>query len=216
MRFRRPKPLDATLILAGSASLVAGLALAFASPGPLHNSSLVPTTRNHARPAPSASGTHPEPPTGLELPVDPRPVPVVPVAVDPGGGLTVPDSPGTVGWWAGGAMPGGTDGTVILASHVDTAGPAALFRVSALGPGALVYLDASTNRFPYQVTSRRSYPGTGLPAEVFDQSVPARLVLITCTGRLHDGHYDGNVVVYARPQPVRAPMSGTPPAVGPS
>jgi hypothetical protein len=215
MRFRRPKALDALLILAGTASLAGGLALGFASPAAPHDAGAAPTARGHPRPAPSASGTHPEPPTGLELPVDPRPVPVVPVAVTPGGGLTVPDSPGAVGWWAGGAMPGGTGGTVILASHTDTTGPAAPFQVSALDPGALVYLDAPTSRFRYRVTARRSYPDGKLPTEVFDQSVAARLVLITCTGRFHDGHYDGNVVVYARPQPVRAAMSGEPP-VAPS
>jgi hypothetical protein len=58
----------------------------------------------------------------------------------------------------------------------------------------------------YVVTGRRKYPRTLLPslnqpADVFDQTVPERLVLVTCGGRFDRRirHYVDNVVAYATP-----------------
>jgi hypothetical protein len=155
-----------------------------------------------ASPPPPAApaGTGPEPPVRLDIPAIGVSADVVDVRVLASGALAVPDDPRRVGWWVGGALPGAATGTLVLAGHVDDRlRRGALFRLSELPVGATVYVDGATGRFGYRVAARRAYPKRRLPAEVFDRTAAHRLVLITCGGAFHNGHYDDNVVVYATP-----------------
>jgi sortase (surface protein transpeptidase) len=90
----------------------------------------------------------------------------------------------------------------VLAGHVDSATAglgafAALLKVEVGDPVIVVAADGKVAT--YRIVARRSYPKQALPADVFDQSVPARLVLITCGGAFdrHRRIYLDNVVVYA-------------------
>jgi hypothetical protein len=130
--------------------------------------------------------------------------PVVPVGVDAGGGLTIPDDPATIGWWRGGAAPGSPVGTTLVAGHVDSArlGRGALFHLSQAPIGTVVTISADGHRQSYRVTARRRYLKKELPwRSLFAQTAAPRLVLVTCGGNFdhRTRHYTDNVVVLAVP-----------------
>jgi hypothetical protein len=194
-------PASTDLALAGLAVIALGLAVAMAEPRSVTDAGDVPALPAVGLQRPAREPHHSaDAPIRLELPALRRSAPVVAVGVDRQGRLTVPAETDVVGWWSGGAEPGDAMGTVVLAGHVDsTAGPGVLFDLGTLEPGAAIHLDTAAGRHNYRVVARRVYRKTALPAEVFDQGVPGRLVLITCTGRFHNGNYDANLVVYAQP-----------------
>lgn len=133
-----------------------------------------------------------------------RSAPVVPVTVEVGA-LAVPADPSVLGWWATGARPGSGVGSVVVDGHVDSArtGLGVFARLRTLDVGQQVALTDSTGRvFTYRITGRRSYPKATLAdADVVDQTVPERLVMVTCGGAFDRStrHYADNVVVYAVP-----------------
>jgi hypothetical protein len=145
------------------------------------------------------------PPTRLGLPE--TVATVVPVAADRAGRLDVPDDPRTVGWWVGGAAPGASSGTVLVAGHVDSArsGPGPMAALYTVGPGDRVRLDTGAGSVTYEVTGRRTYDKQRLPAALFAAGGSPRLALVTCGGEFRDGHYDRNIVVFARP--LAAPLA---------
>ena len=137
-------------------------------------------------------------PVRIELPTLGVRAPVVPVAVQQGGDLVVPENPHVVGSWAAGG------GTLVLDGHVDTvaSGPGALFRLGELAAGDAIRLtggDGAVQR--YAVTAVRAYPKPELPAEVFAPSGSPRLVVITCGGHFDRAtrQYAENVVAFADP-----------------
>ena len=142
-------------------------------------------------------------PLRLRLPSLDVSAPVVPVTVDPGGALQVPDNPDVLGWWQGGARPGSGAGTVVIDGHVDSAqgGPGALFRLRSLRPGDRVQLGTTHGSREYVIRALRSFPKTALPAEVFATNGQPRLVLITCGGPFNERtrQYADNVVAFAVP-----------------
>ncbi|MET3807203.1 hypothetical protein ABIB25_004226 [Nakamurella sp. UYEF19] len=123
------------------------------------------------------------------------------------GVLAVPTDPSRVGWWAESAPAGSSHGSTVIDGHIDSAtlGEGALFRLAELGPGDPVELRTSAGVVVrYQVQARRVYEKSrGLPAEVFDQKVASRLVLISCGGPFDSDarSYLDNIVVYATPVP---------------
>lgn len=179
-----------------------------------------PAAPDPAAPAPAAPAA---PPAGVPAPPAPPPatavaapvhlaVPdadvaadVVPVGVEASGALEVPPDPRVVGWWSSGAVPGATQGSTVLAAHVDAAGTGAgpMSRVLRVPPGTVVEVttaDGSTLR--YAVAERRSYDKSeGLPADLFRVDGPPRLVLVTCGGAFDaaTGRYAENAVVVAVP-----------------
>lgn len=212
MRAALARAAGPTLVTAGAALLVAGAA-----------------TYTRTPPAvPPDVGSVPSVVAGAPVPVHiypsrrPRAVPgAVPVAVRlPGrpaarvvahgvaanGELGLPRDVGTVGWWSGGARSGQTRGSVVLAGHVDGAGQGTgVFAVLRdLPVGARVVVTGADGRDrAYSVTGRRSHRKEALPPEVFSLDVPARLVLVTCTGAYDPAarSYRDNLVVYASPVP---------------
>lgn len=210
----------ALLALLGVALLVIGARLALQAPrASAADVGVAPSAA--ARPADTASAPEvppaPAPEAGPEpapvLPVPPAEVtltaqqvsaPVVAVGVLDSGQLQLPDDPGTVGWWAGGALPGAPTGTVVLAGHLDsvTYGPGPLEALLETEAGDLVELrDDEGTAQRYRVVARRSYGKADLPADLFAVDGPPGLVLITCGGEFDErrGRYADNVVVYASP-----------------
>jgi len=130
--------------------------------------------------------------------------PVVPVGDRGDGQLTLPEDPGTVGWWVGSAPAGDRRASTVLAGHVDSAraGPGALAVLRTLEVGARVVLvDTFGARHSYRLAARRSYPKAALPADVLHGRDAARLVLVTCGGPFDEARhtYRDNLVVYAVP-----------------
>jgi len=121
------------------------------------------------------------------------------------GVLAVPEDPAQVGWWSSGARPRAANGSTVIDGHIDSAvlGEGALFRLAELEPGDPVDVRTTTGTVVhYKVQARRVYEkGQGLAAEVFDQEVAPRLVLISCGGPFDSEarSYLDNIVVYAIP-----------------
>jgi LPXTG-site transpeptidase (sortase) family protein len=115
--------------------------------------------------------------------------------------LQIPPDPKVVGWWRDGAAPGGNDGTVVLAAHLDSRkfGNGPLVRAKELKPGAAMTLrDSEGTRHAYRVKQVDTFRKTALPyAQLFRQSGPERVVLVTCGGKFDRGRggWDSNVVV---------------------
>ncbi|VTR75828.1 class F sortase [Cellulomonas hominis] len=182
-----------------------------ATPGPAAPAAATPAAAPAGVPSPPAPPSAPPPATAVAAPVH-LAVPdadvtadVVPVGVEASGALEVPADPRVAGWWSSGAVPGATQGSTVLAAHVDAAGTGAgpMSRVLRVPPGTVVEVttaDGSTLR--YAVAERRSYDkSAGLPADLFRVDGPPRLVLVTCGGAFDaaTGRYAENVVVVAVP-----------------
>lgn len=128
------------------------------------------------------------------------------------GDLELPEDPGVTGWWVSGALPGEVYGSVVLAGHIDSRDRGIGFFATLLdaAPGDRVELSGGGLRQVYVVRSNREVAKGALSTgtDIFDRSVPGRLVLLTCTGTFDPvtRHYDHNLVVTAAP--VGAPTAG--------
>ena len=133
--------------------------------------------------------------------------PVVDVGLHLDGSLAIPDDPGTVGRWDGGALADDAFGGVVLAGHVDSAryGLGVMARLKGLRAGDVVELRTADRVLRYRVTGRRSVPQAELgdATDAFRQDVAPRLVLITCGGAFDPARhrYQDNLLVYADPVP---------------
>ena len=126
--------------------------------------------------------------------------PVVPIKA-PGGVLTPPADPLKLGWWADGARPGDLRGSALVTGHTVSTGGGALDDLDRLTAGARVVVRSAATTTSYVVRSVRVYGKGDLAAraeKLFDQSVPGRLVLITCED-WNGVEYLSNVVVTATP-----------------
>jgi LPXTG-site transpeptidase (sortase) family protein len=128
--------------------------------------------------------------------------PVVPVGVDSGGELEVPAA-SDVGWYRFGSPPG-EPGSSVLAAHIAYDGVDGVFRHLAaveIGAAVEVGLEDGTT-VTYRIVGLADYEKAELPLDdVFDESGPDRLVLITCGGDFNPElrSYRSNVVAYAEP-----------------
>lgn len=144
--------------------------------------------------------TEPGAPQRLVVPALSIDAPVVPIGA-PGGVLTPPADPQVLGWWADGARPGAGRGSALVTGHTVHTGGGAMDDLEELGRGDRVWMTTDAGRIGYSVR-RVSVLGKGELAEraeeLFDQSVPGRLVLITCED-WNGEEYLSNVVVTAVP-----------------
>jgi hypothetical protein len=130
---------------------------------------------------------------------------IAPVGIDVAHGvLGVPGDIQRTGWWKDGMAPGATTGAVLVAGHVDSAaaGAGAFFRLGQARRGDVVTINVADGKsFRYRVTSVREMRKAELPLNVWSQTGPARLVLVTCGGPFDQslGHYRDNIVVTAVP-----------------
>jgi hypothetical protein len=140
-------------------------------------------------------------------------------AVD--GSMNIPADIHTVGWYDGIDRSGartmsertaswpGQPGVSLVAGHVDWAGE---------GPGALYYINQLVVGDPIEVVgsnrattrwrvskSPLTISKKALPSDLFVNTGPPKLVLVTCGGPFDaaTGHYLDNVVVWATPAPPR-------------
>jgi len=134
----------------------------------------------------------------------------VTAAVDPvnsaHGILQVPDDISRVGWWRHSVPPGSPTGSTVIDGHIDSAaaGAGALFHLAELNPGEPITISTATGAvITYRVQARRVYPkAQGLPADLFAQTGPARLFIISCGGNFNTSNrsYDDNIVIFATAQ----------------
>ncbi|MFV0259575.1 MAG: class F sortase [Acidimicrobiales bacterium] len=129
--------------------------------------------------------------------------PVIPVGVDVSNQFDVPQAD-TVGWYRYSSSPG-TEGSSVLAAHVDYNGrPGAFFSLHQLRPGDTIDVEMSDGSvLHYRVEGNTEYDKTELPAEaLFRKTGEPVLILITCGGSFDPAarSYEANVVVTAVPQ----------------
>lgn len=176
----------------------------------------VPTAAPPSQPPPSASSpassqAQPseeppaaQPPVGIRIPAIDIDSAVSDVGTEDRV-LQIPPQPWVVGWWRDGARPGGNHGTIVLAAHLDSReyGTGPFVRAKDLPPGAtMVMLDADGQKHRYRVERVDTFYKAALPYEdLFRQSGPERVVLVTCGGTYDRNHggWDSNVVVTFTP-----------------
>ena len=153
-------------------------------------------TTREAAPAPWVPGA----PRRVVIPRLGVHAPVLPVKA-PGGTLVPPSDPQQLGWWAGGARPGAVRGSALVTGHTVHDGGGALDDLESLrrGDTVTVRTDRGTIRYEVRRVAVFSKGAVARHAErLFSQTVPGRLVLVTCED--WDGErYLSNVVVVATP-----------------
>ncbi len=135
--------------------------------------------------------------------------PVFAVGVDPAGEVDIPPSVDSVGWYRHGPAPLNSSdrgGSAVLVGHVDYNGETGpFFDLIEAVPGDVVLVDlADGTSVTYLVSERAQYPKADLPVdELFRQTGPHQLVLITCGGsfRPEARSYADNIVVVLVPAP---------------
>jgi len=151
-------------------------------------------------PLPSAVDPVKVPPTGLVIESLGLTGYVRPVGLEDDGAMEVP--PVTeIGWYEHGATPGNPGATVLVA-HVwwdDNPGP--FRRLGRIEPGATVEVETNGEVQQYQIVKRTMYDKDSLPRDLWRNTGPETLVLITCGGAFDSGsrRYEQNIVVYAVP-----------------
>ena len=170
-------------------------------------------SRTPRKPKPTTTPTAPKKPTTtrratagagrperISLPQLGVSAPVTPIRADHGS-LTPRPDPRVVGWWSGGARPGSTVGSAIISGHTIHDGGGAFDNLEDLRVGATVVITTTSGRITYAASSVTNYPKqslAGQAAQVFDQTRPGRLVLVTCED-WNGQTYLSNVVVTAQP-----------------
>ena len=153
------------------------------------------TIARKARPETAANAG---PPVRVVVPALHVDVPVVPIGA-PGGVLLPPSDPQVLGWWRDGAVPGAALGGALITGHTVHTGGGALDHLQTLSRGDTVVVRTTKGPLHYVVTGVTNYRKAALARDaqrVFSQTVPGRLVLITCAD--WNGHlYLSNTVVFA-------------------
>jgi hypothetical protein len=178
--------LGSLLWLSGCTSAPAGEQTSSASP--TLSSVVAPRADDHHTPRALT-------PTRLRMPgVDAA---VVPLVLD-GTSLTPPADPQTLGWW--GRRAGTTQGVTLLVGHTVHTGGGQLDHLEDVTVGSSV----AVNAVAYRVTNNTIMSKSDLAAdaaELFDQTGPHRLVVVTCEDYdAATGEYASNVVLTATPQ----------------
>jgi hypothetical protein len=127
--------------------------------------------------------------------------PVIAVGA-PGGLLRPPDNPLVIGWWGGGVALSAGHGRTILTGHTVHSGGGAFDDLGSLATDAKITLGRGAHAIRYAVTDVSVYSRSGLErraSQVFRQTGPAALVLVTCAG-WNGATFRNNVVVTARPR----------------
>lgn len=156
---------------------------------------------------PAASRPKPSPRVVRDAPGTPRRIQIPALSVSArvvgiqleGRTLVPPSNPRVIGWWADGARPGAARGSALLTGHAVRRGTGAFDELGALSRGSTVVVGTDSSRLTYRVTSVTTYRKRALArsaARVFDQSIPGRLVLVTCED-WNGSVYLSNVVVIA-------------------
>jgi LPXTG-site transpeptidase (sortase) family protein len=174
----------------------------------------IPTPNLHAKPrhkpdrtshAPTGPVVRPGAPERLDLPSIGVSAAVFPIGTDGSATLVPPSDYTTVGWWALGAKPGDGAGTTIVAGHTVHTGGGALDNLGNVEVGDSVRLDRANQDLRYHVTSVTTYRKGTLAAnagEVFDQTGPERLAIVTCADWNGSIYLSNTVVIASNPRPI--------------
>jgi uncharacterized repeat protein (TIGR01451 family) len=116
--------------------------------------------------------------------------------------LQVPTNAIDAGWWSGGTAPG-RSGAAVIVGHVNWGGNDGVFgRLDEIRPGQdvlVTHRNGVTDH--YRVTTTAVYPKISFPTRLVYGPLPyPGLRLITCAGSFDPstGHYDENLIVFAR------------------
>ena len=148
-----------------------------------------------AEPQPAANAGRP---TRLVVPRLGVDAPVVGIGVVDGV-LIPPSDPSVLGWWSDGAVPGALRGGALITGHTVHTGGGAFDDLETLRTGDRVVVRTAKGPIRYAVRGVTIYRKASLArdaARVFSQTVPGRLVLITCEDWNGSG-YDSNAIVFA-------------------
>jgi LPXTG-site transpeptidase (sortase) family protein len=159
-----------------------------------------PSSSPSSRPKPNPRVVRDAPgtPRRIQIPALSVSARVVGIRLD-GGTLVPPSNPRVIGWWADGARPGAARGSALLTGHAVRRGTGAFDQLGDLERGSTVVVGTDRSRLTYRVTSVTTYRKRALArsaTRLFDQSVPGRLVLVTCED-WNGSVYLSNVVVMA-------------------
>lgn len=157
-----------------------------------------PATKPTKKPAASTTSPAPGRPERILVPELGVSAPVVAIQAR-NGSLTPPSNPRVVGWWSEGAQPGARRGSAVITGHTVHNGGGAFDDLDRLTPGDQIIVTTHRGQLRYVVDEVRTYRKAALAkhaAEIFDQSVPGRLVLITCED-WNGSVYLSNAVVVA-------------------
>lgn len=142
-----------------------------------------------------------ENPSYIEIPSIGAKSDLIPTGVEPDGKLETPPvkQPEQASWYEGFSEPGETGRPAVILGHVDGNGKKGVFyRLNEVKVNDVVIVDDKE----FIVYKLETYPKETFPGEaVYAPSEQPELRLITCGGtfgRARPGHYDDNVVVYAR------------------
>ncbi|GAA1909108.1 class F sortase [Nocardioides marmoribigeumensis] len=178
-------------------AVVAGRDVVDPDPDPTPAGTLRPVTIRALRPDRSMAA-----PTHVVIPSLGVDAPVVPIGVE-NGVLIPPGDPQTLGWWSDGAEPGAVRGGALVTGHTVHTGGGQLDDLEQVRRGDVVRVRTTKGVIPYRVSKVTIYRKATLARDaqqVFSQTGPGRLVLITCED--WDGtKYLSNVVVFAEPRP---------------
>jgi hypothetical protein len=168
-------------------------------------------TRPTARPAVEISAAEQDlspgnvaPPRRIAIPTIGVDAIVDAVGLEPDGSMEIPDAT-NAGWYHYGTTPGQSNGSAVIAGHVDhQKAPGVFIDLPRLEVGAdIVVTDALGIDRRFVVTERYQVAKDALPApELFRLNGEPTLTLITCGGNFDRDlrHYDDNIVVRAVPQ----------------
>jgi LPXTG-site transpeptidase (sortase) family protein len=123
----------------------------------------------------------------------------------PDGVLTPPSDPQELGWWADGARPGDSRGSALVTGHTVSTGGGALDNLEDLDEGDRILVHSARTVSGYAVESVETLAKGDLAdraERLFSQSVPGRLVVVTCED-WNGAEYLSNVVVTATPTTAR-------------
>lgn len=159
----------------------------------------VPAEPSQAVPAAPTSGI----PASLAIPALGITAAVEAVGTGSDGALQLPADPTRLGWYGAGARPGGSDGSAVVAGHLDRPGgelgPLAELVRARPGTEVLVTDDAGVTR-SFEIRRLEVVEREALYlADPFRAGGEAVLTLITCTGTFDRarGVYPSNLVVTA-------------------
>lgn len=196
-------------VVAGTALPAAGAAGPAARPATPAPPPPAPATTSAAPAAPAAQTSAPPPtppqqPGTVRLPAGGT-ASLVRKDLGPGGELPIPADLGQATWW--GAELGAAGGASVFAGHVNwrgATGPFAELWSARIG-GEVTIVDSAGKTWRFRVSQLVTVHKDDLPAradELFGQSGPHRVVLVTCGGRWVGGAdgYEENRVVVADPE----------------
>lgn len=129
-------------------------------------------------------------------------VPVIDVGVAKDGQMELPKSPSEIGWYRFGPVPGATEGSAVLAGHVDSkeegAGPLKNLKKVRSGTEFTVETSSGPRQFRVEKTETIKRQTVALE-EVFTRTGKPRLRILTCGGAYlpNNGGYQENVIVTA-------------------